>query len=163
SDLLHGVERMGTRESGEIDDGEEEVSELLLEGGRRLRLEGAPDLLDLFRDLFERTAPIRPVEADGADPLLDAVGAGEGVEAAGQAFEQRAALGFPRLERFPGLGGAAAVEVRVATSHLPLEFAHHVLRGEGATLFGEHDLERDVEEEVAELADERAVVAIGHG
>src|SRR5690606_23848220 len=66
---LHGVERMGTRESGEIDDGEEEVSELLLEGGRRLRLEGAPDLLDLFRDLFERPAPIRPVEADGADPL----------------------------------------------------------------------------------------------
>jgi len=51
----------------------------------------------------------------------------------------------------------------VATSHLFLEAAHDRFRVERAAFLREHDLERDVEEQVPELADQRIVVAVADG
>ena len=158
---LQGGEGVGAGEAGEVHDGEEEVAELFLQRGRRFRCQRLPHLLQLLGHLLERAARVGPVEADRADPFLDAVRAGKRVQPSREVREDRApCAALLRLQRLPRLGFALPVDMRVATSHLFLEAADDRLRVEGAALFGEHDLERDVQEQVAELAAERFIVAV---
>src|SRR5690554_5047179 len=86
----------------------------------------------------------------------------ERVEPAGEAVQHGAVAALAGLQGLPRLG-FAAVEVGVPAPHLGLQPGGDGLGVERAALFGEHDLEGEVEEEVAEFAGQGVVVLFGDG
>src|SRR5690606_28222984 len=142
--VVQRVERVSAGETCEVDDGEEEVAELLLECGRGLGLERLADLFELFGDLFESAPCVRPVEADGAHTFLNTVGARQRLEPARDPVEDRVLSALLRLERLPVLRLALAVEMRVPPAHLRSEALDDGLGIERPPLLGEDDLERKV-------------------
>lgn len=164
-----GGARVNSCEPGEVHDGEQEVANLGLQpDGIGIRSEFLRDLLDLLMDLLPGTGRIRPVEADLRDPCLDPVGIRQGIAAVDDvaqdpaAFTGRLAL-FTRLQRFPWDRLAITKDVGMAPPHLRVERSDDIASREGRPLFGDDDLECDIEKQVTELVAQGIVVATVDG
>jgi hypothetical protein len=168
--FVEGEGRVDVDLAAEVDDGEEEVAELFLgfcvalveDGGAARRglwggrCEGVADFVELFGDLVGGAVPGGPVEADAGGAVLEAMRAVQGGEIVGETVGEGLALfGFHAL---PGLFDAVAIEVWVPAAHFGDERLGDVGEVEGAAFFGDHGVEEDLEEDVAELfAHERII------
>jgi len=116
-------------------------------------------LRQLLTHLRARSRGVGPVEADRRRALLQPVGLEQRRQGRGDSRERPAPALLP-LESFPWLGVAQLEEMRMAPAHLPLEALGDVVRRELAELLGDHQLERQVEQQIAQLVPDGVALAL---
>src|SRR5262245_20333861 len=90
------VFRTHPREASQVHDREEDVADLVLEGGRVPRLEGGRELGPLLIELREDAGAVGPVEPDASRALLELLRARERRQRGRDAGEHRGALALLR-------------------------------------------------------------------
>ena len=114
-------------------------------------------LLKLLGDFLHRPLDVRPVEADPRGAILKAMRAMQGRKRRGEPLGDR--LPLLRLHLLPRDFLSALVEMRMPGTHLRDQRARHVVRRERAPLLGDHRVEEDLEQYVAELLERVSIVA----
>jgi len=150
-----------------VRDGEQEIADLLPDGGPPPGAQGAAQLGGLLVDLPHHPVEIRPVESDARRLRGDAQGLEERRQLLRDAVEHGAAgaaASFLVLDLLPlgqdlvrGRQGAVAEHVRMPADDLVADLPHDVLEVEFPALLGDARLEHDLEQEVTEL------LAVGRG
>ena len=111
----------------------------------------------LLLDLLRRPARVGPVEADTRGAILQSESAVQGGEVRRQSVHDAVAL--PRLHPLPALALAPFVQVRMTRLHLVEETFRDVAEVECTTLLGDDAVKEHLEQQVAELLAQQAVVA----
>ena len=154
--------------AGQVDHGEQQVADLVDHGlarpgrrgvgvgggrrrsrgrrGRELRLH----LGELLAHLGRGPRGIRPVEPHRRRPLLEPVGLEQRGQRTGDPGE-RPSPSLLALDPLPRFRVAQGEQVRMPAAHLVLEGGRDVIRGELAALLRDHELEREVQQEIAQL------------
>src|SRR5204863_2239958 len=138
----------------EIDHGEEQVAQLLLEQwigdavarGRRAARDFSAHLRQLLLDLLRRPLRIGPIEADTGGAILKAERAMQGGEVRRQSVHDARALA--RLHPLPALAFTALVQMRMTRLHLVEETFRDVAEVERPALLGDHAVKEHLEQQV---------------
>jgi len=150
-----------------VRDSEQEITDLLRDGGMSPPAQSAAQFGGLLVDLLHHSVEVRPVEADARRLRGDAEGLEERRELVRDPVEHGAAgpaAPFLVLDLLPlgqdlvrGCEGAVTENVRMPADDLVADLPHDVLEIEFAALLRDARLEDDLEQEVAEL------LAMGRG
>jgi hypothetical protein len=116
-------------------------------------------LSQLLLYLLKRTRNIGPVEADRCGALLQPSGHEQRGQGGYEATED-VTPALPTFDTFPRLSVAQLEQMRVAPAHLGLQLLDHVRRGELLALLTEHQLEGEMEEQIAELSPDVVDIAV---
>ena len=161
--------------AGEIDHGEKQITEFILDGGDgRKKIGGrggerGAQLGDFLVELGKDRLDIRPVEADAGGLLLRLLRVQERGQTARQAVERarRRVAFFRALDFLPALkhGGAVGAvvggkNVRMPAHELGRDFARDIVESEAPLFGGELRVKDRLEQQVAEFLAEVGVVAV---
>lgn len=157
--------------AGEVDDGEKEVAELLLDVAGFAGGEGLAEFRYLLLDLIKDGVGGLPVEADAGGLPLSILRAQEGGLAGAETVHYGGAVFFlgaldllPLEEHLGAVGGGfVAKDVGVAANELFADLGDDFVEGKGVAFprhLGVHD---DVEQDVAQLLAEVGVVGLVNG
>ena len=106
---------------------------------------------------------IFPVESDSGDSLLNPVRFGQRVESRSQTCQDATADGsLRRLEALPTLPLPVSEQMGMPREHLSLEPPIDGVGVQGAVFFRDHDLKRQVQQEVTEFTFEFVGVTVSN-
>ncbi len=164
--------------SSKVHHREQEVSNFFALRRIIVTIDGAElfELFEFFTHFLPGAFRIGPIEPHTSRAFLQAKRHQEGRKVGWEPIDDaRRRSGLTTLDSFPPLGhlflvqrrvvcGSVliAIQVRMASPHFFFDGAGEVFRSKKTLLFGEHDLERDVEEHVAEFGPQIVLVTRGY-